>query len=313
MGRGTPKKNEPETPQLHESRNPPGFEPLCDLQAGICDPKYPFDIRSIKPLLFGRHYKSADRLRVVASGFYHHITPQVHSCVDFIVWLRDSYDVHRDTFVSPQGNIIFSLSPDVIRQALHFPSNDTYFSFKDETLLAQFNKLSREARRAFIAFITIDQATALPPLEPFLLSLFAEKVRPVLSLTAGLLGLGSPEDISSVCIRFLWLMTQNGITLDIPGFLSFTIRTQFRELAQARKFRFCSLVFYLFLFQHADKFNHLGLDRMYSENSQPRPVFDWNFFVRQLPRGEGYVNFVNTFMSIAYTIIHDAPSPRVFP
>ena len=111
MGRGTPKKNEPETPQLHESRNPPGFEPLRDLQAGICDPKYPFDIGNIKPLLFGCHCKSADRFRVVASGFYHHITPQVHSGVDFIVWIRDSYDTHRDAFVSPQGNIIFSLLP----------------------------------------------------------------------------------------------------------------------------------------------------------------------------------------------------------
>ena len=176
MGRGTPKKNEPETPQLHESRNPPGFEPLRDLQAGICDPKYPFDIRSIKPLLFGRHCKSADRFRVVASGFYHHITPQVHSCVDFIGWLRDSYDSHRDAFISPQGSIIFSLSPDIIRQALRFPPSDAYFSFKDETLLAQFNKLSREARRAFIAAITVDQATALPPVEPFPLSLFNEEV-----------------------------------------------------------------------------------------------------------------------------------------
>ena len=108
-------------------------------------------------------------------------------------------------------------------------------------------------------------------------------------------------------------MSQNGVVLDIPGFLSSTILTQFQELSQARQFRFCSMVFYLFLFQHADKFDHLGFDRVYSENSQPRPVFDWNFSVRQLPKGEGYVNLVNTFMSIAYTIIHDFPSPRVFP
>ena len=140
MGRGTPKKNEPETPQVRESRNPLGFEPLYDLQSGICDPKYPFDICSIKPLLFGRHCKNADCFRVIVSGFYHQITPQVHSCIDFITWLRDAYDVHRGAFVSPQGNKFFSLSPDVIRQALRFPASDTYISFKDETLTAQFNK-----------------------------------------------------------------------------------------------------------------------------------------------------------------------------
>ena len=148
---------------------------------------------------------------------------------------------HRDAFISPQGNVIFSLSPEVIRQALRFPSSDAYFSFKDETLLTQFNKLSREARRAFIAAITIDQATALPPLEPFPLSLFAEEVRPVLSLIAGLLGVGSPKDISSVCIRFLWLMTQNGVTLDIPGFLSFTIRTRIQMFQVIRCLNWLSI------------------------------------------------------------------------
>ena len=101
MGRGTPKKNEPETPQVRESRNPPSFNPLLDLQAGICDPKYPFDIRSIKPLLFSRHIKNTDRYRVVVSGLYHQIAPQFHSVVDFITWLRDVFDEHRGTFTSP--------------------------------------------------------------------------------------------------------------------------------------------------------------------------------------------------------------------
>ena len=115
MGRVMPKKNEPETPQVRESRNPPGFEPLYDLQAGICDPINPFDIRSIKPFLFSRHLKNADRYWVIVSGLYHQITPQVHSVVDFITWLRDIFDVHRGTFISPQGNMVLSLSLDVIK------------------------------------------------------------------------------------------------------------------------------------------------------------------------------------------------------
>lgn len=73
------------------------------------------------------------------------------------------------------------------------------------------------------------------------------------------------------------------------------------------------MVFNLILYQHADKFEGFGLDKVYEENSQPRPVFDWNCSVRQLPKEEGYSRFLNEFISIAYTIIHDSPSPRVFP
>ena len=150
-------------------------------------------------------------------------------------------------------------------------------------------------------------------LEPFPLSLFGEEVRPILSLIAGLLGVGSPEENSTVCVHFLWLMSQKGVVLDIPRFLATAIRTQFQELPETGQFHFFSMVFYLFLYQHADKFEGLGLDKVYRENSQPRPVFEWNFYVRQLPKGEGYSSFLNSFMSISYTIIHDSPSPRVFP
>ena len=126
--------------------------------------------------------------------------------------------------------MVFSLSPDVIKQALRIPTSTTYVSFKDAALAAQFIKQPRETRRAFISSITIDQAASLSAAEPFPLSLFVEEVRPILSLIAGLLGVGSPEDISTVCVHFLWLMSQKGVVLDIHGFLSTAIQTQFQEL-----------------------------------------------------------------------------------
>ena len=207
MGRVAPKKSEPETPQVQETRNPPGFEPFIDLQARIHDPQYPFHISSIKPKLFRRHVENRDRYRVVVSGLYHQITPQVYSVVDFICWLRDAYDEQWGTFTSPQGNKIFSLSHDIIRQALCFPTSATYISFSEVDLTSQFTKLPWEQQSNFISSITNNQATSLPATEPFPLSLFKEEVQPILALIAGLLGVGALGETTRVCVYFLWLMS----------------------------------------------------------------------------------------------------------
>ena len=69
-------------------------------------------------------------------------------------------------------------------------------------------------------------------------------------------------------------MSQTGVVLDIPGFLASTIQTQFQELLETGFFHFFSMVFYLFLYQHANKFKGLGLDKVYKVNSHPKPIFD---------------------------------------
>ena len=74
-------------------------------------------------------------------------------------------------------------------------------------------------------------------------------------------------------IAFLWLMMQADIFLDIPSFLASAIKAQFQEISSAGSFKYCSLVFYLFLFEHADRFESLGLNRFSRRNAQPRSVF----------------------------------------
>ena len=106
------------------------------------------------------------------------------------------------------------------------------------------------------------------------MSIFKEDVQPILALIAGLLGVQGFGQASKGCIAFLWLMSQPEVILDIPGFLASTIQTQFQELSDTGRFHFFSMVFYLFLFQHADKFEGLGLDKVYKINSQPRSIFD---------------------------------------
>ena len=107
--------------------------------------------------------------------------------------------------------------------------------------------------------------------------LFKEEVQPILALIAGLLGVDGLGQTSRACVAFLWLMSQPGVVLDIPSFLASTIQTHFQEILEIGHFHFCSIIFYLFLYQHSNKFEGLGLDKVYKVNCQPRIVFDWSF------------------------------------
>ena len=145
------------------------------------------------------------------------------------------------------------------------------------------------------------------------LTSFADDLQPVLALMSGLLGLREFERVSKECIALLWLMSQPGFVLDIPTFLASAIQTQFQEISSSMAFHFYSLLFYPFLFKHADMFEALGLEKLSRMNGQPRTVFEWKILVRQQPNGRGYSRFLNKFMTIAYTILHDSPPPRIFP
>ena len=108
------------------------------------------------------------------------------------------------------------------------------------------------------------------------LTAFADGLQPILAFISRLLGLREVNRVSKECIALLWLMSQVGVILDIPTFLASAIRTQFQELSSSGDFHFCSLVPYLFMFDHANNFEALGLEKLSRTNSQPRTVFEWN-------------------------------------
>jgi len=78
-------------------------------------------------------------------------------------------------------------------------------------------------------------------------------------------------------------------------------------------FKYCSLVFYLFLFEHTDKFEGLGLNRFSRRNAKPKSIFKWTPAVHQHLEGKGYAKFITDFMSISYAITHDSSPPSIFP
>ena len=90
-----------------------------------------------------------------------------------------------------------------------------------------------------------------------------------------MLGLENADRVTKAGLEFLWLMMKPRILLDIPTFLASTIKAQFQDMSSFCSFRYCSLVFYLFMFKHVDNFEGLGLDRFSKRNGEPKSVFDW--------------------------------------
>lgn len=192
--------------------------------------------------------ENGDNFRVFLSGLYHQITPLIYPVVEFTLWLREAYDECWDMFLSSQGNKIFSISLRIIRKALFFHTSSNYVSFNEMTLSRQFSKLPWRKQSDFVTAISYSDLTAFPSADSVPLSTFKEDLQPTLALIAGLLGVEGVERVSKECISMLWLMSQPGVVLDIPSFLAFTIQTQFQDPSDAARFRFCSMVSYLFLF-----------------------------------------------------------------
>ena len=122
MGKAKPRKSKPETPQAHEVRAVPGPKPFIDTQAHIRDPLYPFSVSCVRPDLLESHVKGQDWFRVIQSVLYYQIASPTYPVVEFICWLRDAYDEHRDLFLSAQGNKILQKYFELIKEALCFPT-----------------------------------------------------------------------------------------------------------------------------------------------------------------------------------------------
>ena len=90
-----------------------------------------------------------------------------------------------------------------------------------------------------------------------------------------MLGFEDADMVTKAGLGFQWLMMQAEILLDIPTFLASAIKAQFQDMSSFYSFKYCSLVFYLFLFEHVDKFEGVGLNRFSKSNAKPKSIFEW--------------------------------------
>jgi len=99
---------------------------------------------------------------------------------------------------------------------------------------------------------------------------------------------------------------------DIRAFWENMVNSQLIDLSPNGCFRFPSLITYLFLYTHVERFMHLRLNIMDPHKNKQSVIF-WSDVVRSTANNEGLMHFVSSFLSVAYSIINNYPPPCILP
>lgn len=97
------------------------------------------------------------------------------------------------------------------------------------------------------------------PMEPtnFNLDTFVGEVRPILQTLENILGREDTNIIGKAILGIFILMTSPKAVFDLPPFLEKMVNSQLTNISLTRCFRFPSLVTYLLLYAHAERFMNL--------------------------------------------------------
>lgn len=94
--------------------------------------------------------------------------------------------------------------------------------------------------------------------------------------------------------------------------LSDDIDRELQNFHLTKTFRYQAYLIHLFLYQQFSFMGHLHLE-MVGADHQVRPAMDWCPRIRSTPENEDLWWYINNFLPLLFTLIHDGPPPRVIP
>lgn len=129
-------------------------------------------------------------------------------------------------------------------------------------------------------------------LDPTLFSVdnFVEEFRPILQEIFRVLGKDENYVIDHATIGMFHLVMKPNVILNIPTFLEDLLNSQLLNFNLTGCFRFPSLLVYLLLYVHVEKFMHLWLNIMNHHNKKNQ-LINWIEFVRSQPIYECFSYF----------------------
>ena len=94
--------------------------------------------------------------------------------------------------------------------------------------------------------------------------------------------------------------------------LSVNIDRELQNFHLSRTFRYQAYLIHLFMHQQFTFMSHLHLD-MVGRDHRVKPTMDWCPKIRSTPKNKNLWWYINNFLPILYTLLHDDPPPRVIP
>lgn len=148
--------------------------------------------------------------------------------------------------------------------------------------------------------------------DSFPITLFAEPIQPIKSLVTHIFVDDDAIIATKEYLGFQRKMLQPRHFFDISTYLTRAIILQVWNLPTTSYFTYYSLFFILFLYTHVDDFVFLGLSLVASKK-QGKFVFDWYISIRKRLEVDGYSQFISSYITIFYKIIHGYSLPIFIP
>jgi len=128
---------------------------------------------------------------------------------------------------------------------------------------------------------------SFPIADSFHITLFGEPIHPILSLICHSFGDDDANIDSKASLGFLRKMMQFGHLFDIPAYLAKAIRFQLQNFPTTSYFRYYSMLLFLFVYNHVDQFECLGLS-LVASNKLRKSVFNLDIAARKRQEPKGY-------------------------
>ena len=235
--------------------------------------------------------------------------PQVHQFPDLIHLCAQFYDPTQRAVMDPSGSVSFYITPEAIREMLHFKTKKKLVPLSLIDLIKKGAKLT-DAQITKLNQLYTDSDTMKHP--PFHRVYLNQLGRDLVDMITPILGYFSTEFVDETMLVIMLMFTPGKppICYDYATYISNKIHEQLMNLARERVFRYTSFIYHLILYYQYEKF-HFAVKKVDAQGS-PRSVVYWtSIFHRKFNAPYTYCKFIDLFIHPAMSLFLSSPPPTL--
>ena len=306
----------PEIPQFEYSEEEQESI-LADLDILVRDPIIPiFNLFRVIETTTNSGERGFDPLYIYRSRLVKAVVPQVPNYPEIVHWCAQNYLPEQRFIMSKDATrVIIKITPEAISAMLTFPQEPATREWDEDKLKSLYRGQSKESKEQLLLDNLKEKRLIEGP--PYPVEVFSTAAIIAFCMVSQALGLDSAMSVTEVHLGALIFLSQtqeNGQAerTDFCKYLSDQMHQGLQDFQSTRAFKFQSYLIHLFLLQQFSFMGHLHFDILRSDHTL-KPVIEWCPKLRFSVQNENLFWYINSFLPILYTLLHDITPPRVIP
>lgn len=260
--------------------------------------------------------EGVDHLNIFQSRLINAMVPQVPNYPEIVEWCAQGYLPEEKVVMSRDtSRVVISITPEAIEYMLSFPQGVASKEWNEDSLQSLYQGQTPEIKQQLILDNLKDKMLIVGP--PYPIKSFTATAIMALSMLSQALGLTSALLVTEAHLGALLFLSHpsgdgHDEYIDFCKILSRNINQELQDFHLTRTFRYQANLVHLFLHQQFSFMGHLHLNMVGSDH-QVRPTIGWCPKIRNTVENENLQWYINDFLPVLYTLLHDGPLPRVIP